>query len=215
MLTLEPLEPRELLSRYQVFPGANALQAAVSRPLLPDDFVEVHTGHYQGFCADQSGALNNHITIEAFGDGPVIIDQPGPVNGDGSGAMFVGQHWYLKNITIQNLAGNGITDKGNFIYLVNDQILNCARYGVYASHTYRFSSIGSTIAHNALGGIYADAVLSFQVKSANIISSNAGPGIECTDGCTGNIVGNFFSGNTLAIELINSPGVYVGSNQGA
>jgi hypothetical protein len=210
---MEILEPRLAPSVTQVYPGPSAIQIAVDLPHQGGDLIELHAGHYAGFCADQSGTLNNHITIEAAGDGPVLIDLGGP-------AMFAGSHWYLKGVTISNPTGDGvdIVKGADFIYMLQDDISNNQGWGVYdAALTSKLSfqvtpgTAGDVIDNNLLGGIYAEGVKNLIVRGA-VIDGNHGPGVEAIVS-TGQIQNNAIDGDAVALAILNSPGLYIGNNQ--
>jgi hypothetical protein len=157
------LEARICPTNFNLYAGQSI--EAIAAIAHPGDYLNLHTGHYAGFCVDKSGLFGKDILIEGVQTGVFIDGQ----------AMFGGSNWLLSNVTAPSASVLGS----------NVELANCTITGnVIVSGRSLFEALGDHIQ----GQLLLQNVASTNVRANTISAIDA---VHCTCGrITGNDCSN-------------------------
>jgi hypothetical protein len=175
---VELLECRLTPSNINLYAGANI--EAVAATAHPGDYLNLHTGHYAGFCVDESGLFGKDILIEGVQPGVFIDGQ----------AMFEGSNWLLSNCTVPSVSVLGS----------NIELASCKIAGdVTVSGCSMFEALGDTIGGTLqLTNDYAVAIHVNTIAAIDAVHCSGGQisSNHCESINESNCSGLYIGGNT-------------------
>jgi hypothetical protein len=168
------LEARICPTNFNLYAGQSI--EAIAATVQPGDYLNLHAGHYAGFCVDTSGVMGKSILIEGVQPGVFLDGQ----------AMFAGSNWLLSNVHAPSASVLGS----------NVELANCTITGnVTVSGCSLFEALGD----NIQGKLLLQNVASMNVRANTISAIDA---VHCTGGqITGNVCQNIQESVCLGLYI--------------